>query len=767
VDTFPNTSGQHQKSLQAYFNNFLVGMAQVDVAGQYQHFNQHWLEMTGYSRDELLGMNFAQLTHPEDLENQLRLDQRLVSGEQQSYRLEKRYLRKDGSEFWGELSVTALYDDCGQLVGMVAMIVNISRRKEVTKQLQQSEERFRKFSNVSFEGILIHDNGVAIDINKSITKMFGYSREEVISKNIIELIVPQEYHARIREKISESNPSPYNIMAKKKDGTLFHVEIESKSIEDPRGSYRVTALRDISRRKQTEQSLQESEQKYRTLLDKQKNAVFLHKLLPDEFSCFSEVNAYAIEQYGYSREEFMVLSPADITIKDGVSRYGAVDFRKKLLTQESLEIETIHVKKSGEEFPVEINTSIIDLKGEKYILSTVKDITEKRRAEKQHQELEVQLRQKYKMEAVGVMAGGIAHDFNNILAIILGNVELSLLKLPAQSEVAPRLGAAKTAILRARDLVQQILTYSRQDVQVLKPLKLSSIIAETIKLLRSTTPATIEIKTAISQSNLTINADATQIQEVLINLCNNAVHAMDDHGTLQINLEPVQLEPTEVPATADISPGWFARLSVQDSGSGMRPEILKRIFDPFFTTKPIGEGTGMGLAVVHGIIESHGGFSRVSSYPEHGSTFEVYFPLIDQPTPEVTSVMRSVPKGHERILFVDDEEMLADIGSQMLSEYGYQVTTSTNSQKALAIFKENPDQFDLVITDQTMPGLSGKEFISELLKVRPDLPTILCTGYSSKVNDETAMQLGAKAFCMKPLDMLELIQTTRRVLDKI
>ncbi|MEA3363619.1 MAG: PAS domain S-box protein, partial [Thermodesulfobacteriota bacterium] len=623
-----------------------------------------------------------------------------------------------------------------------------------------------KFSNVSFEGILIHDNGIAIDINEALVKMFGYSREEVIGKNIIELIVPHEYHARIRENIAKSNPVPYSVMAKKKDGTLFHIEIESKSIEDARGSYRVTALRDISRRKQAEQSFQESEQKYRTLLDKQKIAVFLHKLRAEGFSPFSEVNAYAIEHYGYSREEFMALSPTDISIKDAVSKYGGVDFRKELLTRESLEFETMHIKKSGEQFPVEINTSIIDLQGEKYILSTVRDITEKKHAEDQRQELEAQLRQKYKMEAVGVMAGGIAHDFNNILAIILGNIELSLLKLPPQNEIVPRLGAARTAILRARDLVQQILTYSRQDVQGFKPLELPSIVDETLKLLRSTIPATIEIKTAISQSNATINADATQIQEVLINLCNNAVHAMNGRGTLQISLESVQLDPADIPVASDISPGWFVRLSVQDSGSGMEPEVLRRIFDPFFTTKNVGEGTGMGLAVVHGIIESHGGFSHVSSFPGHGTTFELYFPSTDQPTPEEISAIQTIPKGHEQILFVDDEEMLAEIGSRMLSEHGYNVATSTNSQKALELFKENPDQFDLVITDQTMPDLSGKDLLKELLDTRPNLATILCTGYSTQINEGDIEELGIKAFCMKPLDLPELLETVRRVLDE-
>ncbi len=763
---FQNISNQHQQSLQAYFNNLLVGMAQVDLAGDYQHFNHHWEEMTGYSRDELLGMNFAQLTYPEDLDNQLQLDQLLLSGEQQSYRVEKRYRRKDGSLFWGDVSVTALHDDHNQLTGMVAMIVNISNQKNNADLLQKSNERFKKLSNVSFEGILIHEKGVAIDVNESLAQMIGYSREELIGQNLISLAIPHKYHAVVTETISQNKTTPYEIMARRKDGTLFPAELESRSVPDIREDYRVTAVRDISQRKQAEQSLRESEQKFRTLLDNQKSAVFLHKLLPEGFSCFSMVNAYAIGHYGYSQEEFMTLTPADITIERGARNWGRSNLREELLAQKSLEFETTHIKKSGEQFPVEISSSIIDLQGTKYILSTVRDITEKRQAEEQRLELEEQLRQKYKMEAVGVMAGGIAHDFNNILAIILGNVELSLLKLSAQDEIYPRLGAAKTAILRARDLVQQILTYSRRGEQNLKPLELPFIVDETLKLLRSTIPATIEIKTAISQHHVTVKADATQIQEVLINLCNNAVHAMDDHGVLQVNLESVQLGQTDIPAMSGLLPGKFAKLSIQDSGPGMKPEILEKIFDPFFTTKIVGEGTGMGLAVVHGIIESHGGFTRVSSYPGHGSTFDVYFPVTETNKLEINPVVHELPKGNEEILFIDDEEMLADIWSQILREYGYRVTTEITSDKALEIFKANPDRFDLVITDQTLPNLSGKNLIKALLDIRPDLPTILCTGYSNKIDAEEAEEIGIKAFCMKPLEQSELVQTIRQVLDK-
>ncbi len=398
-------------------------------------------------------------------------------------------------------------------------------------------------------------------------------------------------------------------------------------------------------------------------------------------------------------------------------------------------------------------------------LEIFRDITERKRAEAQRQELEMQLCQKYKMEAVGLMAGGIAHDFNNNLAIILGNIELSLRKISAQSEIAPHLRNAKVAIFRARDLVQQILTYSRRGVRDLKPVKLPLVIDETLNLLRATIPTTVEIETDLAHSRVMINADSTQIQEVLINLCNNAVHAMDGQGELKIKLESLNVESTDIPIQYDVAPGQFAKLSVQDSGSGMTPAVLEKIFDPFFTTKEVGEGTGMGLAVVHGIIESHGGFVRVNSHPGQGSTFEIYFPVIETPKLEIIPTIHDLPKGHERILFIDDEEMLTDVWSRMLSEHGYQVTIETSSTKALEMFQENPEQFDLVISDQTMPELSGKDLIKELLSIRPDLPTILCTGYSNKINGEEAEKLGIKAFCMKPLDLAELVQITRKVLD--
>ena len=393
-------------------------------------------------------------------------------------------------------------------------------------------------------------------------------------------------------------------------------------------------------------------------------------------------------------------------------------------------------------------------------------ITQRKQQEEQRLKLEQQLRQKHKMEAVGYMAGGMAHNFNNNLSIILGNIELSQLKVQ-DSKVQEFLKNAKTAILRSRDLVSQIITYSRKGTQNKAPMKLLTIVDETITLLRSTLPTTINLQKTVSPAckSALLNVDPSQIQEILVNLCNNAAHAMNEEGGLTISLEPVELSQTEIPAQYDGMPGPFVKLSVEDNGCGIPAEILDKIFDPFFTTKEIHEGTGMGLATVQGIVAQHGGIIKVNSIPAQGTVFDLYFPRIDKTISETNPTNKDMPKGTEKILLVDDDEMLAKLGKLTLSEMGYQVVSMTKSTEALKLFSANPDHFDLVITDQTMPGLTGKDLIHELKKIRVDTPTILCTGYSSKIDKEQAQQHGIDAFCMKPIDLLELLQTVRQVLD--
>lgn len=397
------------------------------------------------------------------------------------------------------------------------------------------------------------------------------------------------------------------------------------------------------------------------------------------------------------------------------------------------------------------------------------EMLERKQAEKSRRELEVQLRQKHKMEAVGVMAGGIAHNFNNNLAIILGNLEIARTRLPSDSDVCEYLSNAKTASLRARDLVLQILAYSRQGGDNKVPTSLGAIVGETLRLLSSTIPKTVKLQIDIqpASSDINIMADASQIQEILINLCNNAVQAMEEKGFLKVLLETVDLQQCDIPTNDQRLPGKYLKLSVQDTGGGISHDVIEKIFDPFFTTKDVGQGTGMGLATVQGIVALHGGMIKVQSSEGHGSIFELYFPTFDFSQSEKYSIEQcntDIPHGDERILFLDDDEMLISLGDRMLTELGYHVTTMSSSTAALDLVVASPDLFDLIITDQTMPDLSGSDFIKEVLNVRSDLPCILCTGYSSKISPDEASGLGIKAFLLKPYEQFELAQTIRNVL---
>lgn len=404
-----------------------------------------------------------------------------------------------------------------------------------------------------------------------------------------------------------------------------------------------------------------------------------------------------------------------------------------------------------------------------YISSALENIRLFRETQRAHEELQKtqrQLLQIQKMESIGTLAGGIAHDFNNLLAAILGFTELSLLDIPAESKAHEDMSQVLTAGKRAKALVSQILAFSRQANGKPKPIQIAPIAKEAIKLLRATLPSTIEIRQNISQHTGTVNADTTQIHQCLMNLCTNALQAMDDRGVLEISLINVELDEKFCAGIEDLTAGSYVRLTVRDTGRGMDKKTLKRIFDPFFTTKKPGKGTGMGLSVVHGIIKSHEGHITVQSEPGVGTTFQIYLPALESIAKVRDEIERPVQGGTESILFVDDEAMVAEMGMQTLTRLGYSVTTRTSSIEALELFRVKPDEFDIVITDQTMPNMTGADLSVEILRIRPDIPIILCTGFSHTISLEKARALGIHEFVMKPVVGAELGQTVRQVLDK-
>ena len=410
-------------------------------------------------------------------------------------------------------------------------------------------------------------------------------------------------------------------------------------------------------------------------------------------------------------------------------------------------------------------TSIPDPKaGVTYTIA--RDITEDKRAKEERSKLEAQLQQAQKMEAIGTLAGGIAHDFNNILGAIMGYTELCLLDAPEMSRLKTNLNQVLRATDRAKNLVRQILAFSRQSEQEEKPILLGPIVKEALKMLRASIPSTIEIRQNIGQEAGTILADPTQIHQVLMNLCTNAAHAMrETGGILEVILEDVDLVGDLAEKYPDMEPGGYERLTVRDTGHGMEQSLLKRIFDPYFTTKEKGVGTGLGLAAVHGIVKSFNGGIVVESAPEKGATFQVLLPRVDTKVVRAVEETDPLPTGSERVLLVDDEETLIQIGKAMLERLGYTVSARTSSVEALEVFEERPHDYDLVITDQTMPNMTGENLAKGLMQIRKDIPIILCTGYSELINEEKAKAAGIREFVMKPLVMRDLAETVRKVLD--
>jgi PAS domain S-box-containing protein len=401
------------------------------------------------------------------------------------------------------------------------------------------------------------------------------------------------------------------------------------------------------------------------------------------------------------------------------------------------------------------------------LIGISRDITGLKQAEAEKARLEDQLRQSQKLEAIGTLAGGIAHDFNNILAAIVGYADMARNEISPESPAHRMIDQVLKAGGRATELVQHILAFSRKTDRILGPVRMGSIVKEALKLLRASIPTTIEIHHRIDSETGIILADPTQIHQIVVNLCTNAAQAMEETGgRIEVAVENALLESSE--STPGLTAGTYVKLSVHDTGPGIDATHIKNIFDPYFTTKAVGKGSGLGLAVVHGIVRSHGGIIKVESEPavRPGTTFHLYFPRSEAEAESPPERAEGVPGGSEHILLVDDEPMLVEIGREMLGRLGYTVTTETSSEAALNTFRQDPGRFHLVFTDQTMPHMTGSDLATALLAIRPDLPVILCTGYSSLVDEPEIRRLGIRALVMKPLVKPEVAALIRRVLDE-
>jgi PAS domain S-box-containing protein len=516
---------------------------------------------------------------------------------------------------------------------------------------------------------------------------------------------------------------------------------------------------------QSFQKLQESEARFRKVFDNAASGI----ALVDLDGHLLEVNNQLARIFGYSEAELLGKTLNDLAHPD--DRHIGRKSLKQMMTGEisSTWFEKRYIHMDGRVLWTTNSVTVLQDKSHNSVnfILHVQNLTEQKIAEDEKKQLEAHLQQSQKMEAIGTLAGGIAHDFNNILSAIMGYSDLALLDTEDGTPLSKNLASINAASERAVELVRQILAFSRPSKKDKNPLRINMIVEEALQLIRATLPATIEIRSNIGAAPIAIMGDPTQIHQIVMNLCTNAHHAMlAKGGTLNINLAPVELDYDMVRAYPNLEPGPYVKLSIADSGQGMDADTVNRIFDPYFTTKEKGKGTGLGLAVVHGIVKGHGGFIDVHSKPGKGTMFELFFPKIVESFKPKDSHPDVIPTGSERILFVDDEIVLTELNKETIRRLGYQVECMTSPIEAYEAFCAEPDRFDLVITDMVMPKMTGDQLADKILQIRQDIPIILCTGYNDLITEEKAYKMGIKDFLMKPLAMKDLAYSIRNAIDQ-
>ena len=683
-----------------------------------------------------------------------------------------------------------------------------SQNKKITVLEANYEDLYNNspdmYVSVDFENTRI------IQCNQTLATTLGYTKEEVIGKSVFDL-----YHSDCMDDAKEAYQTVVKngvvknaeLKLQKRDNTTIDVILNASAIRDKAGKilHCRSSWRDITERKKasdalqkakdeledrvqlrtvelvqsnkellakikehqlTEQELRDSEQRFRSVIETSHDAI----ILTDSGGRVATVNNGAETIFGYKLEELIgksltILLPeryrADHekgmarVLETGISEYIGNVF------------EFTGLRKDGSEFPFELGVSSWASNDDLFFSGILRDISDRKATEEETIKLETKLAQSQKMEAIGTLAGGIAHDFNNILMAVLGYSGMIRDKAEPGSQILSDVEQIINAGHRAKDLVSQILAFSRQSDHELMPIRIQYVLKEALKLLRSSIPTTIEIKQNFDSKCGTVMADPSQIHQIIMNLCTNAYHAMrKTGGILDISLTPLNLSSEDTLGKIFLQPGPYVKLSISDNGHGMTRNVMAKIFNPYFTTKIMGEGTGLGLSVVHGLVKSFSGDINVYSEPGKGTTFNIYLPVVQAKEEKILeeSVL-PLPRGDERILTVDDDESLVLMNQKILESLGYTVTATTSSVDALKLFREQPYDFDLVLTDMTMPQMHGIELAKQIFGVRANIPIIICTGFSELINDEKAKTLGIRGFIMKPVLKSDLARSVRKALD--
>jgi len=763
-------------------NFFPIGIFQTDPDGNFLYVNSRWCGLAGMPEEDAGGQGWGHALTPEDREEFLPewarviKERGLVSGEY-------RYHTPEGKIVWVDVWSAPMRNDAGEITGYLGTVTDITGFKRVETGLRESVVREKAILETAVDAIItINEQGCVQSFNPAAVRLFGYAEEEIVGHNVNRLMpspTREEHDAYLARYRSTEAPkligSTREVVARHKSGKSIPVELSLTEFNLGETRCFTGIIRDLTERKRAEEELAALSTQHQLILHSIEEGIYGLDLK----GSITFMNPAGAHMVGWSLDELIGQHPHAIlhhTKSDG----RPYSWEECPIYESFRDGETHHVdtevfwRKDGTNFPVEYTS--LPIRGPDGGLMgavvTFCDITQRREAEEKGRQTELQLWHSQKMNAIGTLAGGVAHDFNNILTAILGYTELIQLRTPHEEPVERYLHEVLAAGLRAKELVKQILTFSRQTEVRKKPVDLQTVVREALMLIRATLPTTISIREELSVSSDLVYADSTQMHQVLMNLCTNAEYAMRDQGgVLTVRLETVEEVSSDgLMHYPELIPGPHLLLTVRDTGHGMSPEVLTRIFDPFFTTKKLGEGTGMGLAVVHGIIADHQGRITVRSISGEGTTVSVVLPILAAPA--ALAVEEELPSaaplqlGQGHVLLVDDEASLVALGKELLEEYGYEVTTRTSSPDALEAFRAAPSRYDVVITDQTMPNMTGEALAYEIQRIRPDIPILLCTGFSYTMTEEKARELGIRKFLMKPLLGHELVLALQEVMEE-
>ncbi|MBA4367267.1 MAG: hypothetical protein C0403_06470 [Desulfobacterium sp.] len=647
---------------------------------------------------------------------------------------------------------------------------NEKKKNIAETSLKSSEERYRTILKIFEDGYFEVDlAGNMVFCNDSMSKLTGFPKEKLLgmnNRNYMDDETAYKVYKTFNEVYRTGKPNKgIDWKLSRPDGTKKWIETSVTLLYDsdnqPAGFRGV--VRDISERKTAEESLQKSKNRYQAIVEDMPSMIchirtdFILTFANDNY-CRS-FHTTPDKLIGQSLENFI---PKEewVKVKNHFLSLSIQNPMKTHIRETVLQTGEIRWKEWTDR-------ALFNERGELTEYQTLgRDITDQKLAAQEKEALEKQLRHSQKMESIGTLTGGIAHDFNNILSIILGNTEIAMDDVPEWNPARKNLAEIRNATLRAKDVIQQLLSFTRKAEHQLKPLKIDLVIEETLTLLRASIPPNITIRKTVHEPIGMVMANPTQIHQIILNLCTNAVHAMENRkGMLDIELSNTFIDKPDLKNDPGLSAGNYVLLEVRDNGEGIDEGVIEKIFDPYFTTKEIGKGNGMGLSIVHGIVKNHSGDIKVISRINEGTSFRILFPIVNGEYEKEKKSSYEIPKGNSTILFVDDEELIVQITQKQLERLGYHVEAETDPLRALDRFTAEPDLFDLLITDMTMPQMTGEELVQEIKKIKPGIPVIICTGYNDKITEAISKKIGAGGLLMKPFGINELAVMIRNVLD--